>query len=412
MNIAGIPWTGLRGANFDQMIRFFAETLGLELAHRNDRLQAASFRLPAGQIIEILGPANPHYDHHEHPVIGFQVDDIRSARAELEASGVEFSTEIESWRGELWSYFRGPEGHLYELVQRSGLNWRETLGHTLALASALENEGMYNLAKQLRAAADSMVRREAYSLEQPEDHGLQAALERVLVALREHQVEPDLLAALERGMAARAEGRLPLFNEAPDPSVCRNCGQILLQFEARCPTCGAWPIAYRPFQPMYWLDALEPFAALERLRQNPADVAVLLGMLPEEHLARQPEPSEWSIRQIVAHLRDAQDVLHERLIQMIEHDRPTLPSLAVFAWADAESASSQTTRAIFQTYRESRRETIAALESLPMKDWWRTGDHQEFGIITIRQHVSYFAAHEISHFSQIEALRNRWISQS
>jgi hypothetical protein len=55
-------------------------------------------------------------------------------------------------------------------------------------------------------------------------------------------------------------------------------------------------------------------------------------------------------------------------------------------------------------YRATRQEILATLESIPLKDWWRTGQHEEFGTVTIRQQVSYFAAHESTHLPQIESL--------
>lgn len=52
----------------------------------------------------------------------------------------------------------------------------------------------------------------------------------------------------------------------------------------------------------------------------------------------------------------------------------------------------------------SRTETLLEQESLPLSDWWRAGKHEEFGTVTLRQQVSYFAAHESTHLSQIKAL--------
>jgi hypothetical protein len=60
---------------------------------------------------------------------------------------------------------------------------------------------------------------------------------------------------------------------------------------------------------------------------------------------------------------------------------------------------------IFQQYRASRTETLGKLTQVPLADWRRTGRHEEFGVITLRQQISYFAAHEVTHLPQIEALR-------
>lgn len=45
------------------------------------------------------------------------------ARGEMEAKGVEFVTEIDTWEDEAWCYFRGPDNYFYEIKQ-SGLKER------------------------------------------------------------------------------------------------------------------------------------------------------------------------------------------------------------------------------------------------------------------------------------------------
>jgi hypothetical protein len=42
---------------------------------------------------------------------------LKGARKELESQGVEFATNIEGDDSESWTYFRGPDGFLYELWQ-------------------------------------------------------------------------------------------------------------------------------------------------------------------------------------------------------------------------------------------------------------------------------------------------------
>lgn len=52
----------------------------------------------------------------------------------------------------------------------------------------------------------------------------------------------------------------------------------------------------------------------------------------------------------------------------------------------------------------SRQEIIVRLDSIPFAVWWRTGRHEEFGVVSIKQQVSYFASHELTHLPQIERL--------
>ncbi|MCK6623781.1 MAG: hypothetical protein DPW09_19255 [Anaerolineae bacterium] len=290
-------------------------------------------------------------------------------------------------------------------------DWSDTLLHLLALAAKLEGEGQYNIAKLARAVAEALTRQAAFKIAMPSEKGkLVNEIERAVVALSRLGVNEEVLAALKRGAAAMADGRLPLINEIPHAYVCRTCGHLVLDAPVeKCPTCGAWPTTFKRFLPVYWLDALEPFAALERLRQTPLDVAALLEGLSEEALSQPPADGGWAMRNIVSHLRDAQGVLSFRLGLLLEQEHPLLESKAVFAWATQEEEHPPTTQEIFDAYRASRQETIARLESLPLRDWWRSGQHQEFGPVTLRQQVSYFAAHELTHLPQIEVLRHQWV---
>jgi hypothetical protein len=286
--------------------------------------------------------------------------------------------------------------------------WQDTLLCLLALAARLEGEGQYNIAKLTRAAADAMSRRAAYQRSVPTDKDeLAAGIEQVADAVASLDVDQSLSVALRRGAAALSEGRIPLISETPHPYVCRTCGHLALGAPAEnCPTCGAWPGTYQRFMPNYWFDALEPFAALTKLRQTPVEVAVLLQGLPEDVLNQPADDGGWAIRNTVTHFRDAQEVLAYRLDLFLKEDHPILAAKAVWTWATSQDERPPTTWEIFETYKASRAETLAKLEGMPLADWWRTGEHEEFGTVTLRQQVSYFAAHELTHLPQIASLRH------
>ena len=116
MRIAAYSWASIRTADFAATVRFFAEVLGLPLTLRDDDNEFAHFWLPSGQLFEIFGPKAGELHAIGCPVLGFEVEDVRAARQELELQGVEFVTEVfEAPDGAAWTYFRGPDSHLYEL---------------------------------------------------------------------------------------------------------------------------------------------------------------------------------------------------------------------------------------------------------------------------------------------------------
>jgi hypothetical protein len=279
--------------------------------------------------------------------------------------------------------------------------------HLFALASRLEGEGQYNLAKLARAGADTLCRKSAYHLHIPSDKvKLVSEIEKAIQNLALLNADAHLLQAFQKGLAAMQSERLPLIDETPDPFVCRTCGRLsLAEVTENCPTCSAWSSTYQRFPPVYWLDAFDPPNALENLRQTPREVAALLEGLSEDSMAQQPPEAGWAMRNVISHLRDAQVLFDFRLDLFLHEEQPRLESQAVFAWATDERDRPATTTAIFAAYQDSRQKSLEMLESIPLVDWWRTGWHEEFGKVTIKQQASYFASHELTHLPQLEKLR-------
>ena len=277
----------------------------------------------------------------------------------------------------------------------------------LALAARMEDEGQLNLAKLLRAASDGLLRRAAYRQKPTADKdGLVGEVRELSQALTALEIDPHLIAVLQRGADNLAQGQLTLIEDAPHPYVCRTCGQVVLsEPDTQCPTCGASPLTFLQFPPVFWLDALDPFQAKAYLRQTPEQVAVILEGLSDTELDRQPADGGWAIRHVIAHLRDAQLLVDYRIQLMLAEDNPSLEAKAVFEWATQEGERPLPVQEIFDAYLTSRRDTLTRLESIPLADWWRTGRHQEFGVVTILQQASYFAVHDVTHLPQLENLR-------
>ena len=62
----------------------------------------------------------PEDHHHAHfntgPVGEFLVDDVSSARAELESRGVEFLGETHTWGDYVWAHFKAPDDKIYGIT--------------------------------------------------------------------------------------------------------------------------------------------------------------------------------------------------------------------------------------------------------------------------------------------------------
>lgn len=115
MRVLGYTWAGVRTSDLESTVRFFSDVMGLSRCYEGKGF--VQFEMPSGQLLEIFAPENRFYRLHACPVLAFQVENVREARQELISQGVVFETDVEGDDAEAWTYFRGPDGYLYELWQ-------------------------------------------------------------------------------------------------------------------------------------------------------------------------------------------------------------------------------------------------------------------------------------------------------
>jgi catechol 2,3-dioxygenase-like lactoylglutathione lyase family enzyme len=117
MHIKGISWVGIKTSDFEVMTRFFRDVLGLRVNLEDSDF--VDFDVSNGDTVEVFGPTDHESDHlRTGPVVGFFVDDIAAARAELEASGTVtfFGPTVEGGQGWAWAHFVAPDGNIYEIT--------------------------------------------------------------------------------------------------------------------------------------------------------------------------------------------------------------------------------------------------------------------------------------------------------
>ncbi len=118
--ISGFSWAGMVTQNFEGAVGFFSEVMEMPLTRRDDVRELAHFWLPAGQIFEVFGSHNHWSQLMPQLTIAFEVDDVGEARREMEKVGIEFISDVVvTPAGETFTYFRGPDGYLYEIWKLS-----------------------------------------------------------------------------------------------------------------------------------------------------------------------------------------------------------------------------------------------------------------------------------------------------
>jgi catechol 2,3-dioxygenase-like lactoylglutathione lyase family enzyme len=111
-------WIGVVADDLDRQRRFYRDVLGFsEIAAGTDSVH---FDLGESRLLEICqGSGRPQYDRPRYQV-GYAVDDIEAARAQLVARGVVPIGGLEGGSEPTgrWYYFRDAEGNVFELKER------------------------------------------------------------------------------------------------------------------------------------------------------------------------------------------------------------------------------------------------------------------------------------------------------
>ena len=112
MRVLGLVFAGTATENRADMVRFMAETLGLDQVHVGG-VEANLFELPDGSRFAV---ADPRGMGDTSRSVGFLVDSLDEAAAQLRAAGIDTDVPAEN-ETQRYLHFRAPDGKLYELIE-------------------------------------------------------------------------------------------------------------------------------------------------------------------------------------------------------------------------------------------------------------------------------------------------------
>ena len=142
-------------------------------------------------------------------------------------------------------------------------------------------------------------------------------------------------------------------------------------------------------------------ALLATLRSTPAALATLASPLSEEDWGRRPKPGEWTLTEILCHLRDLeQEVYLPRLQKILSEEDPFLAAEMTDHWVEERQYSTQDGRQALVDFVVTRKKTLVLLDNLGV-EWSRTARHSIFGPTNLLESVSFITTHDRSHIQQI-----------
>lgn len=140
------------------------------------------------------------------------------------------------------------------------------------------------------------------------------------------------------------------------------------------------------------------------LTATPQRIAALTAGRTAARLRRRPHRGEWSVNDVLAHLRSCADARGDFIWAILAEDRPTLRAVNPTTWIEQTDYRELEFAPSFRSFVRQRSRLLRLLKSLPEKGWSRTaivtggGPPRERTVLFYAQWV---ARHERPHVKQI-----------
>jgi hypothetical protein len=109
----------------------------------------------------------------------------------------------------------------------------------------------------------------------------------------------------------------------------------------------------------------------------------------------------WSVVEVICHLRDAEEISFQRMQAMRDQDRPKIIGYDQEALARERNYNETNLYVALNAFIGFRERHIAALSALSSDEWERSGEHTEIGRITVFAHTLHKVSHDAIHCAQI-----------
>lgn len=153
------------------------------------------------------------------------------------------------------------------------------------------------------------------------------------------------------------------------------------------------------------MEAAERARLVARYRAGFDAVTEALEGIREAELDQAPD-GEWTPRQVVHHLADAEIIGAERLRRLIAEPQARIVGYDEKAFAESLPADRPVEPSL-QALRWVRAATVELLERMSQDDWRRAGEHTERGRYTAEDWLASYAGHAHDHAEQIKNARRR-----
>jgi hypothetical protein len=150
-------------------------------------------------------------------------------------------------------------------------------------------------------------------------------------------------------------------------------------------------------------DAADRSSLIEKYRTGPDALEQAVAGLADADLDRRPGPDDWTAREVIHHLADAETRAAIRLRQLLAEDDAVIQGYDEEQYARALHYDRRSVPVSLATIRAVRASTAELLDLIDEADFARTGTHSESGAYTVETWLELYAAHCHDHIGQLVA---------
>jgi uncharacterized damage-inducible protein DinB len=142
---------------------------------------------------------------------------------------------------------------------------------------------------------------------------------------------------------------------------------------------------------------------IQRLTRTADELAAAIKGQNEAVLARRPDAKNWAAKEVVCHLRDAEEAFASRFEQIMAMDvDPKLTGPGADRMAEERQYLRNDAAEALAAFRRRRQETVQFFGTLTPAQWDKGGVHPVRGRISVDGFLALMAWHDDNHLDQLK----------
>jgi hypothetical protein len=132
------------------------------------------------------------------------------------------------------------------------------------------------------------------------------------------------------------------------------------------------------------------------LQTQHTDIHALLKHTTDANASAHPAPGEWSVKQVIAHLSDAERLFSFRALWFARGEQSALPGMEPNPWVAITNANARTIGDLLAEFDQVRAASISLFANLDAAAWQRRGTASS-NLMSVRALAWIIAGHELHH---------------